>query len=112
MQNWTRTDRVIAYIRLVRRPVSLVEVTNGLGDDFSSVSAALSSLFAQGELNRKQAQDEKGRWRYFYTDPYYDELLAAQEVIDAARIAVSHDCEEPITTLVAALDEYDKALSR
>lgn len=110
MKNWTRTDRIIAFIRLVRRPVSLAEVTDGLGDDFSAVSAALSTLFNNGELNRVQKPDDKGRLRYFYSDPEYDELLAAREVVEAAREAISHDCEEPTYILTTALDEYDKAL--
>jgi predicted transcriptional regulator len=110
MKRWTRADRVIAYIRLVRKPVSLVDVTNGLGDDFSAVSAMLSRLFAGGELNRIQKLDEQGRWRYFYTDPEHDELMAAREVVDAAREAVSHDCEEPTYVLTVALDAYDKAV--
>jgi predicted transcriptional regulator len=108
MNNWTRIDRVLAFVRLARRPVSLVETTEALGDDFSAVSAALSSLFYSGELNRTRLANEKGQFRYHYTDPAYDELLAARRVVKAARVAVSHDCEEPTYTLTKALEEFDR----
>lgn len=111
MNNWTRLDRVLAFVRLARRPVSLVECTEALDDDFSAVSSALSYLYAQGELNRTRQRDRQFRLRYFYTDPVYDELLAAREVVEAARIASSHDCEEPTYTLMRALEKYDKAMS-
>lgn len=108
--NWTRTDSIVAFVRLVRRPVSLAEITTALDGNMASTSAAVSSLYQQGELNREQKPGSNARWRYVYTDPAYDELLATREVVEAARIAASHDCEEPTYTLMTALDKYDKAM--
>lgn len=107
MNNWTRIDRVLACIRLARRPLSLVEVTELLGDDFSAVSAALSSLYQRGELNRVSKSDSKGRFRYFYTDPFYD---AALELVEQVRFAASHDCEEPNYVLTQALEAWDSVV--
>mgnify|MGYP001565845290 CR=1 FL=1 len=81
MNNLTRIDRVLAFVRLARRPVNLVECADVLGEDFSSVSAALSTLFYNKELNRIRKADGNGRFRYHYTDPAYDELLAAKDVL-------------------------------
>ena len=75
MHNWTRADRVIAYIRLARRPVTLVECAEALDDDFSAVSSTLSNLHQRGELNRVRKSDAQFRQRWHYSDPDYDELL-------------------------------------
>jgi hypothetical protein len=85
MNNWTRIDRVLAFVRLARRPVGLVEIAEALGDYEPSVSTTLSMLFATEELNRTREPDEQGRLRYHYTDPAYDELIAARHALHAIR---------------------------
>jgi len=79
--NWQRADQILAFVRLVRRPVGLVEIAKALGDYEPSVSSALSTLWQNDELNRTREPDERGRLRYFYTDPAYDELLVAREAL-------------------------------
>jgi transcription initiation factor TFIIIB Brf1 subunit/transcription initiation factor TFIIB len=71
MRHWTRSDRVLAYVRLVRVPVTLKDITEALDDDMFAVSATVSKLTKDGELNRTRSD----RGKFLYTDPAYDELL-------------------------------------
>ena len=70
MCNWVRSDRVLAFVRLVGRPVTLKEITEALDDDLSAVSATVSKLWQEEELNRERVGN-----KYVHTDPAYDELL-------------------------------------
>jgi predicted transcriptional regulator len=81
MNHWTRADRVIAYVRLMRAPLSLRDIADGLDEDMWRVSATVSKLYEQGELNRTRPDG-----KYLYTDPDYDELLRLRR-----RLEVSND---------------------
>ncbi len=92
MDDWALVDRILAFVRLARRPVGLVEIAEALGAYEPSVSSTLSTLFHNDELNRVRKADNKGRFRYHYTDPAYDELLQAREVLrHIRRIAMQGD---------------------